>query len=179
MPTNIPGQNVYEAAMGGTISFIKISITFISSVSGEKTSSIMLQLAAGAARRTGKNLSPLHRSEAQYQATIDHVDELIRCTADVVDAWYWVAMPLSLRNAASAIRPKWICWDKKQKGKMGAPLPDREDVIMITEDSYPKEWTWFRRGMEFEEFILFSPNGSAPPAKALQPPASASAPTKA
>ena len=107
-------------------------------------------------RRTGKKISVLYIDlEAQYQATIDHVDELIRCTADVVDAWYWVAMPLSLRNAASAIRPKWICWDKKQKEKWVRPLPDREDVIMITEDSYPKEWTWFRRGMEFEEFILF------------------------
>lgn len=35
------------------------------------------------------------------------------------------------------------------------PLPDRDDVCLITEDHYPKEWTWFRRGMEFEEFILY------------------------
>ncbi|MFR9236143.1 MAG: hypothetical protein ACLVLH_25480 [Eisenbergiella massiliensis] len=58
--------------------------------------------------------------EAQYQVTIDHVDELIRCTADVVDAWYWVTI-LSLRNAASAIRPKWICWDKNRRKNGCAP----------------------------------------------------------
>ena len=156
MPKIYRDKNVYEAAMERYDIIYKNFDHIYFSVSGGKDSSIMLQLAAGAARRTGKKISVLYIDlEAQYQATIDHVDELIRCTADVVDAWYWVAMPLSLRNAASAIRPKWICWDKKQKEKWVRPLPDREDVIMITEDSYPKEWTWFRRGMEFEEFILF------------------------
>lgn len=156
MPKIYRDKNVYEAAMERYDIIYKNFDHIYFSVSGGKDSSIMLQLAAGAARRTGKKISVLYIDlEAQYQATIDHVDELIRCTADVVDAWYCVAMPLSLRNAASAIRPKWICWDKKQKEKWVRPLPDREDVIMITEDSYPKEWTWFRRGMEFEEFILF------------------------
>lgn len=86
----------------------------------------MLQLAADAARRTGKKISVLYIDlEAQYQATIDHVDELIRCTADVVDAWYWVAMPLSLRNAASAIRPQMDLLGQETEGKMGAP-PSRQ-----------------------------------------------------
>ena len=151
------------------------------SVSGGKDSSIMLQLAVGAARRTGKKISVLYIDlEAQYQATIDHVDELIRCTADVVDAWYWVAMPLSLRNAASAIRPKWICWDKKQQGKMGAPPSrqggrDYDNGGQLPQKNGPgSEEAW-----NLKSSSSFSPNGSAPPAKALQPPASASAPTKA
>ena len=116
MPKIYRDKNVYEAAMERYDIIYKNFDHIYFSVSGGKDSSIMLQLAAGAARRTGKKISVLYIDlEAQYQATIDHVDELIRCTADVVDAWYWVAMPLSLRNAASAIRPKWICWDKKDR----------------------------------------------------------------
>ena len=26
---------------------------------------------------------------------------------------------------------------------------------VVNEDNYPEEWTWFERGMEFEEFILY------------------------
>lgn len=113
-------KNVYEAAMERFEIVLNSFDNYYVSVSGGKDSSIMLQLMAKKAREIGKRFSVLYIDlEAQYKSTIDHVNELIDCTADVVEDWYWVAMPLSLRNAVSAIQPKWICWDKKDKKKMG------------------------------------------------------------
>lgn len=156
MPKVYKNENVYDAAIKRyEFVFTEFDHVYVS-VSGGKDSSIMLQLAADVARRMGKKLSVLYIDlEAQYKATIQHVEELIDCTEDVVDDWYWIAMPLSLRNAVSAIQPKWICWDKKDRDKWVRPMPRRRDVHIVNEDSYPADWTWFRRGMEFEEFILW------------------------
>lgn len=150
-------KSVYEAAVE------RIQTTFIEfdnyyvSVSGGKDSSVMLQLMAQEARVAKKKFSVLYIDlEAQYAETIKHINELIDATKDVVDHWYWCALPLSLRNAVSAIQPKWICWDKKEKDKWVRDAPTRRtDVDLITEDSLPAEWTWFFRGMEFEEFIIW------------------------
>lgn len=121
------------------------------SVSGGKDSSIMLQLAAKTARKMNKKFDVLYIDlEAQYKATIDHVNELIDETKDVVNRWYWIALPISLRNAVSVIQPKWICWDKKDQHKWVRDMPNNKYVI--NEDNCP--WDWFYRGMEFEEFIV-------------------------
>lgn len=154
MPKIYNNTNVYDATIERfhTV-FSKFDNVYIS-VSGGKDSSIMCQLAANVARSLGKKFSVLYIDlEAQYKATIDHVHDLIDCTKDVVDRWYWIAMPLSLRNAVSVIQPKWICWDKKDKHKWVRPMP--KGKFVVNEDNYPKEWTWFYRGMEFEEFILW------------------------
>ena len=122
------------------------------SVSGGKDSSIMLQLAAMVARKMNKKFSVLYIDlEAQYRHTIEHVEELIEETKDVAERWYWCALPISLRNAVSVIQPKWICWDKNDKYKWVRPIPKHDCVV--NEDSCP--WDWFRRGMEFEDFILY------------------------
>lgn len=116
MPKIYRDINVYDAAIERFRIIFKEFNNYYVSVSGGKDSSIMLQLMAQEARKAGKKFSVLYIDlEAQYQTTIAHINELIDCTKDVVDAWYWVAMPLSLRNAVSAIQPKWICWDKKDK----------------------------------------------------------------
>lgn len=154
-------QNVYDAAIERYQTIFQEFDNYYFSVSGGKDSSIMLQLAAQEARKTGKKISVLYIDlEAQYSATIEHIYELIECTKDVVENWYWIAMPLSLRNAVSAIQPKWICWDKKDKKKWVRPMPklpkkQYPNVTVVNEDHYPEKWTWFRRGMEFEEFILW------------------------
>lgn len=156
MPKVYREENVYDASKKRYEFVFRKFDNMYYSVSGGKDSSIMLQLAADIARKRGKKFSVLYIDlEAQYKATIRHIEELIECTRDVVEEWYWVALPLSLRNAVSAIQPKWICWDKKEKDKWVRPMPEREDVCIVNEDNYPKEWNWFRRGMEFEEFILW------------------------
>lgn len=149
--------NVYDAAVSRFQTVFGQFDNYYVSVSGGKDSSIMLQLMAQEARKAGKKFSVLYIDlEAQYAATIEHVNELIDTTKDVVDQWYWVALPLSLRNAASAVQPKWICWDKKDKKKWVREYPSkRKDICLVTEDRLPGGWEWFSRGMEFEEFILW------------------------
>ncbi len=145
-------KNVLEAT------FERLEIAFNSfdniyfSVSGGKDSSIMLQLAAKVARKLWKKFDVLYIDlEAQYKATIEHIEELIEETKDVVNRWYWVALPISLRNAVSVIQPKWICWDKKDQHKWVRDMPNNKFVI--NEDNC--SWDWFKRGMEFEEFIIY------------------------
>lgn len=149
--------NVYDAAINRYDIILNEFDNYYVSVSGGKDSSIMLQLMAQEARKYGKKFSVLYIDlEAQYQATIGHINALIDATKDVVENWYWCALPLSLRNAVSAIQPKWICWDKKDKAKWVREYPTkRNDVVLVTEDSLPNGWDWFFRGMEFEEFILW------------------------
>lgn len=121
------------------------------SVSGGKDSSVMVQLAAKKAREYNKKFDILYIDlEAQYKATIDHVEELREDLKDVVDNFYWIALPLSLRNAVSVIQPKWICWDKNDKHKWVREMPTHDCVI--NEDNCP--FDFFYRGMEFEEFIV-------------------------
>ncbi len=155
MPKVYLEQNVYEAALDRfRLIFDRFPSVYFS-VSGGKDSSVMLQLAARVAREMGVRFSVLYIDlEAQYQATIAHIHELIDDTKDVVDHWYWVAMPLSLRNAVSAISPKWVCWEEQAKDRWVRPLPERDDICLFTGRHYPGEWDWFRPGMEFEEFTL-------------------------
>lgn len=156
MPKIYRNKNVYDAAIERYQAVFREFDNYYVSVSGGKDSSIMLQLMAQEARKAGKHFSVLYIDlEAQYRATIEHIEELVDCTKDVVDSWYWVALPLSLRNAVSALQPKWICWDRNEKNKWVREYPtERNDVILCTEDSLPDGWNWFRYGMEFEEFIL-------------------------
>ena len=149
-------ENVYDAAIKRFHTVFDEFDNYYVSVSGGKDSSVMLQLMAREARKRGKKFSVLYIDlEAQYKATVDHVNRLVDVTADVVDVWYWVAVPLSLRNAVSAICPKWTCWDWKAREKWVRTCPtERGDVVLCPADSLPVGWEWFREGMEFEEFIL-------------------------
>ena len=120
-------------------------------VSGGKDSSVMLQLAASVVRKMNMHFGVLFIDlEAQYKETINHIEELRKETDDVAD-WYWVAMPISLRNAVSVIQPKWICWDKADQNKWVRNIPKNA----ITEENYPEDWVWFKKGMEFEEFTVY------------------------
>lgn len=146
--------DVYDATMERFDIIYTEFDNFYFSVSGGKDSSVMIQLAAKKAREHNKKISVLYIDlEAQYQATIQHTEELIEDISDVLENWYWIAMPLSLRNAVSVIQPKWICWDKNDKSKWVRTMPTNKWVV--NEDNYPEEWKWFDRGMEFEDFILY------------------------
>jgi len=119
------------------------------SVSGGKDSSVMVQLAMEVARKLNKKFDILFIDlEAQYKATITHIEELKEVTADVVNRFYWVTLPISLRNASSIIQPKWICWNEEDKDKWVRDMPP--DTI----NEKTCAWGWFRKGMEFEEFVV-------------------------
>lgn len=154
MPKVYRDQNVLDAAIERLeIIFDEFDHIYFS-ISGGKDSSVMLQLAANVARKLGRKFDVLYIDlEAQYHATLEHIEELKEATKDVVGEFYWVCLPLSLRNAVSVIQPKWICWDQADKKKWVRPMPRNKNVIH--ERKMPEGWAeWFQHGMEFEDFIL-------------------------
>ncbi len=117
------------------------------SVSGGKDSSVMVQLANIVAKRKNKKFDVLYIDfEAQYKLTIKHVYEL-KGLSQIRD-FYHIALPMALRNAVSILQPKWICWEEESKDLWVRDLP--EDSINIHNCPFP----WFRKGEEFEEFII-------------------------
>jgi len=116
------------------------------SVSGGKDSTTMLHLVMDEAIKRGKVVGLLVVDlEGQYALTIAHLLRLIEMYRDHLDV-YWVALPLSLRNAVSQFEPQWTCWD-----------PDRTDdwirqppPLAITDQAH---FPFYRYGMEFEEFV--------------------------
>lgn len=122
--------------------FPRIYISF----SAGKDSTVMLHLVMGEAikrkRKVGVLLIDL---EAQYQLTMQHAEDMFAHYADHIEP-YWVALPLSLRNAVSAYEPQWQCWQPGREADWIRQPP----AIAITEPDY---FPFFRAGMEFEEFI--------------------------
>jgi predicted phosphoadenosine phosphosulfate sulfurtransferase len=116
------------------------------SFSGGKDSSVMVHLIAEEARRTGRKFGLLFVDlEAQYKLTIDHVREVYTEYADCIEP-YWSALPIRLRNAVSQYDPRWLCWEPEKQSDWVRP----RDSLSIGEP--PAGWSWFRPGMEFEEF---------------------------
>lgn len=117
------------------------------SVSGGKDSSVMVQLANIVAKKKNKKFDVLYIDfEAQYKLTIKHIYELKKLPQ--VRDFYHIALPMALRNAVSILQPKWICWEEESKELWVRDLPD--DSINISNCPFP----WFRKGEEFEEFII-------------------------
>lgn len=115
--------------------------------SGGKDSGALLNLTLEIAREKGR--LPLDVMivdlEAQYQHTIDYV----RRVADNPDIrLFWCCLPIHLRNAVSQIQPHWVCWHPDAKDIWVRDLPEHSSVI--SDELY---FPFFRRGMEFEEFV--------------------------
>lgn len=152
MPKTYQTQSVYEAAVE-RMEFIFDHFEHVYfSFSGGKDSSVMMEVALEVARRKGR--LPLHALlidlEAHYR---EHIEYSLRMCDRPEIKPYWICLPLSLRNAVSQFEPKWVPWAPEQRDIWVRPMPDRPYVI--NEQTMPAEWDWFRRGMEFEEFILY------------------------
>lgn len=88
--------------------FSRVCVSF----SGGKDSTVMLHLTAQAARLQGKKISVLFIDwEAQFSCTIAHCEKLRALYADVVETFYWVALPLTTQNALTQYKPQWQCWE--------------------------------------------------------------------
>lgn len=137
-------HNVYEAATA-RLNFVferfnKVYVSF----SGGKDSGVLLNLAIEAAHRHNKRLGVLLIDlEAQYKHTIDYI---ARATNNPGLDVYWVCLPIHLRNAVSQFQPHWLCWEP---GKEDAWVRSMPDNCISNENHFP----FFRRGMEFEEFV--------------------------
>jgi len=146
MPKLSLGMSVLQAAK------IRISKTFDDfpriyvSFSGGKDSSVMLHLVMDEAKRRGRKVGVLFVDlEGQYWLTITHIKEMYGRYAANIEP-YWVALPINLRNAVSQFEPQWMCWDPERKLDW---IRDPHGVSITDEAFFP----FFRRGMEFEEFV--------------------------
>ena len=139
-------MNVFDAArqrIEWTFdNFERVYVSF----SGGKDSSVMFHMAMDEARKRKRKLGVMFIDlEAQYELTIEHVEECFDLYQDEIEP-YWVSLPVLLRNAVSVFEPRWLCWDPEQKDIWVRKPP----ALAITkEDFFP----FFRRGMEFEEFV--------------------------
>jgi predicted phosphoadenosine phosphosulfate sulfurtransferase len=85
------------------------------SFSGGKDSTVMTHLVLDEAMRRGRKVGLLIIDlEAQYTATIDHVQEMVDKYKGHIDL-HWFCGELLLRNAVSDYEPKWVCWDEDKK----------------------------------------------------------------
>lgn len=122
--------------------FEKVYVSF----SAGKDSAVMLHLVEQEARKRGRRFGLLLVDlEGQYHETISYAETRFADVADITDQ-YWIALPLSLRNAVSVYEPKWECWDPSQESAWIRKPPD----FAVTD---PEFFDWFVPGMEFEEFV--------------------------
>jgi len=140
------GINVLEAARERIRwTFDKFERIYLSFSAG-KDSTIMLHLVADEARKRGVRFGLLIVDlEGQYKLTIDHMHKCVDMYRDCIDP-YWVCLPIHLRNAVSVYEPFWMCWDPNAKEAWIRDLPEGA----ISDEAF---FPFFRRGMEFEEFV--------------------------
>ena len=137
--------NVYDSAKN-RIEFLfdnfeKVYVSF----SAGKDSGVMVQMALEIARNKGRlPLDVLFIDlEAQYRSTIEYATFIMN-HKDVRP--YWICLPLHLRNAVSQYQPHWLCWDPFKKNAWVRSMP----INCISDENY---FPFFRKGMEFEEFV--------------------------
>ncbi len=122
--------------------FEKIYISF----SGGKDSSVMTHLVLDEAKKRNRIVGLLIIDlEAQYQSTIDHIEEMINMYKDNIDL-HWFCGELLLRNAVSDFEPKWVCWDEGKKDIWVREKPELASNLSQYDFYIPK--------MEFEEFMV-------------------------
>lgn len=140
------GVNVLEAARQRIArTFDEFEAVYVS-FSGGKDSTVMLHMAVEEAARRDRRIGVLFVDfEAQYTLTIEHILRCLELHREHVDP-YWIALPLSLRNAVSNYEPQWMCWDPdRREDWIREPPP----IAITDEGALP----FFTRGMEFEDLV--------------------------
>lgn len=117
------------------------------SFSGGKDSSVTLHLVLDEAIKRNRKVGVLIIDlEAQYAATIRHVEHMLDFYREHIEI-HWVCLPLLMRNAVSAFEPRWCCWEPGIEWVR--EIPKHEGVI-----SDPTFFDFFQTKMEFEEFMV-------------------------
>lgn len=140
-------QNVLEAAQERIMWTLETLPRVCVSFSGGKDSGLMLHLTATLARQLKKKICILFIDwEAQFSCTIEYVQALKHDYSDVINDFYWVALPLTTQNALSQYQPEWQCW---------APNTDwvrQPPADAITDPGY---FPFYQPNMTFEQFVRF------------------------
>lgn len=114
------------------------------SFSGGKDSSVMFHLCAEEARKRHQKFGLLFIDwECQYQLTIQHINEMVREYADVIEL-YWCCIPLVTVNAVSVFEPEWTAWEE---GKVW--VRDKPECSIKDGHFFP----FYHGVMSFEEFV--------------------------
>lgn len=143
-------KNVYDAAMD-RIDFIfnnfeRVYLSF----SGGKDSGVMLNLALEYMKKnniTRKLGIQIMDNEANYEASMDFMHEMIREHRDMLDV-YWCCMPITLPCTVSAYDVDWKCWGEADKSKWVRPMP--EDDYIVNLQNHP--FDFFVENMNYDEF---------------------------
>lgn len=144
---NYLNKNVYDAAIERYEIIFREFDKVIVSFSNGKDSGVLLNLAIEAARRAGK--LPVHTMYIDMEAQYKHAIDFTYRTFNRPEVRpYWICLPIHLRNAVSQFQPHWICWDPDKQNAWVREMPDHFSVI--SDENY---FPFFRRGMEFEEFV--------------------------
>lgn len=102
--------------------FSRICVSF----SGGKDSTTMLHLTAQHARHTGKKICVLFVDwEAQFSCTIAHCERMREEYRDVIEQFFWVALPLTTQNSLTQYNPEWQCWETRRA--LGASTTEGRD----------------------------------------------------
>jgi predicted phosphoadenosine phosphosulfate sulfurtransferase len=144
-------DNVYEAFLKRANYVLDEFDTICLSFSGGKDSSVMLQLFNRVAKDRDRVFDVMFIDfEAQYMATVDHVEEL-KGLSQIRD-FYHFCLPLENEdNASSILRPTWTPWDEKEKHLWVRELP--EDAIHIRN----VDKRIFKKGQEWEHLLAQFP----------------------
>ncbi|MHA1911626.1 MAG: DUF3440 domain-containing protein [Candidatus Kariarchaeaceae archaeon] len=142
-------QDVYSSTLSRLDFLLDHFPKFILSFSGGKDSSILLQLLINRARL--KDRLPVDvlyiDFEAQYKATINHVEELLVDNPDVNP--YWICLPVNLRNSVSVYQSQWQPWNPDKQDIWVREMPEFKGVI--SDSSF---LPFFYYGIEFEDFVV-------------------------
>jgi predicted phosphoadenosine phosphosulfate sulfurtransferase len=141
------GVDVLEAARERVrFAFDSFDEVFVA-LSGGKDSGVVFNLALEEARSRGRVLHTMCVDlEAQYAHTADFVE---RCFSHPDVVGHWICLPMNLRNSVSQFAPFWLCWDPHKEEQWVRELPDHP--LVVKDESF---FSFFRRGMEFEEFVV-------------------------
>ena len=140
------GMNVYEAAKKRIEWAFDNHERIYVSFSAGKDSTCMRHMVCDEARKRGVTIGVLLIDlEGQYKLTIEHAERMREFYADCTE-WFWVCLPIHLRNAVSVYEPFWKCWDKEAQKQWIRPMPEN----CISDLDY---FDFFEDGMEFEEFV--------------------------
>ena len=121
--------------------FSRVCVSF----SGGKDSTVMLHLTAQLARKRGHKISVLFIDwEAQFSYTINHCEKLRQQYQDVIENFYWVALPLTTQNSLTQFQPEWQCWEP------GAKWVRQPPSHAITDPAF---FSFYKSGMTFELFV--------------------------
>lgn len=138
-------ENVFEASIGRIRWTLENLPRVCVSFSGGKDSTVMLHLTALLARQMNKKIHVLFIDwEAQFACTIKHINKMREEYQDVIETFWWIALPLTTQNALSQFEPEWQCWEP---GKAWVRQPP--DCAITDPACFP----FYQQGMTFESFV--------------------------